>query len=159
MTDLLIYSLTLYSVLGSAIIAGVLFIFSNTIMASLAQLPAAQGIVAMQHINRIILNPLFFILFLGTAFTSTLLAVSQLWHWLKPSSMILLLACACYLVGTLLVTMVFNVPMNNALKAIDPQTVQATELWATYLRKWIFWNHVRMVASLLAAVFFILALG
>lgn len=156
MTHILIYSLTLYSALGSALIAGVLFIFSNTIMASLAQLPAAQGITAMQHINRIILNPLFFILFMGTAVTSFLLAASQLWHW---SSLILLLGSVCYLVGTLLVTMIFNVPMNNALKAAAPQTAQAAELWAAYLKKWVFWNHVRVVASLCAAVFFILALG
>ena len=48
--------------------------------------------------------------------------------------------------------------MNNKLKAADPQTAQAAELWSTYLKKWVFWNHIRVVASLLAAVFFILAL-
>jgi len=156
MTHYLIYSLTLYSALGSALMAGVFFIFSNTVMASLAQLPAAQGITAMLHINRIILNPLFFMVFMGSAVTSLLLAVS--WFWQDGSSPILLLGCVSYLVGTLLVTMIFNVPMNNALKAVVPQTDQAAELWATYLKKWVFWNHVRVVASLCAAVFFILAL-
>ena len=96
MTHILIYSLTLYSALGSALMAGVFFIFSNTVMASLAQLPAAQGITAMQHINRDILNPLFFMVFLGTAATSLLLAASQLWY---SSSHILLWGCVCYLVG------------------------------------------------------------
>jgi len=153
---MIIYSLTLYSALGSALVAGILFIFSNTIMTSLAQLPAAQGITAMQHINKIILNPLFFMVFMGTAGTSLLLAVS--WLWQEGSSLILLLGCVCYLVGVLFVTMRFNVPMNNALKAVAPQTAQAAALWAIYLKKWVFWNHIRVIASLLSAVFFILAL-
>lgn len=158
MTNNLIVGLTLYSALGSGLIAGVFFIFSNTIMASLAQLPVAQGIAAMQNINRIILNPLFFMAFLGTAVTTLLLAANWLWHWQQPGSQTLLLGCLCYLVGVLLVTMIFNVPMNNMLKAVDPQTTQSAEMWATYLKNWTFWNHVRGAASFFAAVFFILAL-
>lgn len=154
---MIIYSLTLYSALGSALVAGILFIFSNTIMASLAQLPAAQGITAMQHINRIILNPLFFLVFMGTAATSLLLAAS--WLWNESYSLMLLLGCLSYLVGVLFITIRFNVPMNNALKASDPQTDKAAALWATYLDRWVFWNHVRVVASFFAAVLFILSQG
>lgn len=159
MTNNLIVGLTLYSALGSALMAGVFFIFSNTIMPSLAELPTTQGIAAMQHINRIILNPLFFMAFLGTAIATLLLTANHLWHWQQPSSQYLLLGCLCYLVGALLVTMIFNVPMNNTLKAADPQTTVAADLWATYLKNWTFWNHVRAVASFFAAVFFMLALA
>jgi uncharacterized membrane protein len=108
--------------------------------------------------GEIILNPLFFMAFLGTAVASFLLAGNLLWHWQQPSAQYLLLGCLCYLAGALLVTMIFNVPMNNTLKAEDPQTTRAAELWATYLKNWTFWNHVRGAASFLAAVFFILAL-
>ena len=159
MTNNLIYGLTLYSALGSALMAGVFFIFSNTVMPSLEELPAKQGIAAMQHINRIILNPLFFMAFLGTAFTTLLLAANHIWHWPQPNSQYLILGCLCYLAGALLVTMIFNVPMNNVLKAADPQTNVAADLWATYLENWTFWNHVRAVASFFAAVIFTLALA
>lgn len=153
MTHDLIYGLTLYSALGSGLVAGIFFIFSNTIMASLAQLPVTQGIAAMQHINRIILNPLFFMVFIGTAVTTFLLATNQLWHWQQLSSQMLLLGCFCYLIGTFFITMIVNVPMNNILKTVDPQTAQAADIWATYLKKWTFWNHVRGAASFFAAIF------
>ncbi len=138
--------------------AGVFFIFSNTVMSALARLQPPQGIAAMQSINSIILNPLFFFAFFGTAATSTLLAVSLLWRWQHPGSVYLLFGSMLYLVGTILVTIVFNVPMNEALKTVEPESTEATPLWVRYLTKWTAWNHVRTVASFLGAVSFILAL-
>lgn len=158
MTHNLLVGLTLYSALGSGLIAGVFFIFSNTVMPSLAQLPVAQGIFAMQTINRIILNPLFFLVFLGTTVTIVLLAANHPWYWQQSSSQYLFLGCLCYLLGALFVTVIFNVPMNNALETVDPQTAEAENLWANYLKNWTFWNHVRGAASFSAALFFILAL-
>ena len=60
-----------------------------------------------------------------------------------------------YLVGTVVVTMLFNVPKNNALANLNPSTVQAATLWGDYLSSWTFWNHVRTVA---ASALFIVAL-
>lgn len=158
MTHNLLVGLTLYSALGSGLIAGVFFIFSNTVMPSLAQLPVTQGIFAMQTINRIILNPLFFLAFFGTAVTIVLLAANHLWHGQESSSQYIFLGCLCYLLGAFLVTVIFNVPMNKVLEAVNPQTAEAENLWANYLKNWTFWNHVRGAASLSAALFFILAL-
>ena len=45
------------------------------------------------------------------------------------------------------VTMVFNVPLNDALAAADTSSPEAASLWARYLKDWTFWNHVRMAAS------------
>ena len=140
------------------VFAGVFFILSNTVMSALARLQPPQGIAAMQSINSIILNPLFFVAFFGTAATSTLLAVSLLWRWQHPGSVYLLFGSMLYLVGTILVTIVFNVPMNEALKTVEPESTEATPLWVRYLTKWTAWNHVRTVASFLGAVSFILAL-
>ena len=81
MIDNIFFVLTLLTALGCGLVAGILFIFSNTVMSALAGLQPPQGIAAMQGINRIILNPLFFVVFLGTGVTSILLAVSLLWRW------------------------------------------------------------------------------
>ena len=158
MIDDLFFILTLLSALGCGLMAGVFFIFSNTVMNALARLQPPRGIAAMQSINSTILNPLFFVAFLGTAATSILLAVSLLWRWQQPGAVYLLSGCLLYLVGSILVTIVFNVPMNEALETVEPESVEAANLWTRYLTNWTAWNHVRTVASFLGAVSFILAL-
>ncbi|MCH7926532.1 MAG: DUF1772 domain-containing protein [Candidatus Dadabacteria bacterium] len=158
MIDNLFFTLTLLSALGCGLMAGVFFIFSNTVMSALARLQPPQGIAAMQSINRTILNPLFFVAFLGTAATSILLAISLLWRWQQPGAVYLLAGSLLYLVGAILVTIVFNVPMNEALETVEPESVEAANLWTRYLTNWTAWNHVRTVASFLGAVSFILAL-
>ena len=63
-----------------------------------------------------------------------------------------------YVIGTVLVTMVFNVPLNNALAAVDPASGEGAAVWADYLRTWTNWNHVRTLAALAASGAFISAL-
>jgi uncharacterized membrane protein len=53
------------------------------------------------------------------------------------------------------VTTVFNVPLNNALAAASGQA--ATDLWQQrYLTDWVWWNHVRTLASIGALALFVL---
>jgi uncharacterized membrane protein len=54
--------------------------------------------------------------------------------------------------------MVFNVPLNNALAAVDPASSEGAAVWADYLRTWTNWNHVRTLAALAASGAFIFAL-
>lgn len=159
MVDSLFFTLTLLAALGCGVVAGIFFIFSNCVMSALARLQPPQGIAAMQAINSTILNPLFFVVFLGTAVTSILLTISLLWRWQQPGAVTLLAGSLLYLVGAILVTIVFNVPMNESLDTVKPKSVEAANLWAKYLTNWTAWNHVRTVAALLAATSFILALG
>jgi uncharacterized membrane protein len=156
--DNLFFTLTLLSALGCGLMAGVFFIFSNTVMSALAQRPPQQGISAMQAINRIILNRLFLGAFLGTAATSVLLTVSLLWRWQQAGSAYLLAGSLLYLAGVTAVTIRFNVPINEALDTANPESVETATLWAKYLTNWTAWNHVRTVAAFLAATFFMLAL-
>jgi uncharacterized membrane protein len=41
-----------------------------------------------------------------------------------------------YLVGTVGVTIAFNVPLNNALAIVKPESAEGAILWAKYLRDW-----------------------
>jgi uncharacterized membrane protein len=54
--------------------------------------------------------------------------------------------------------MLFNVPRNNTLAAIEPTGPEAARIWADYLGAWTFWNHVRAVAALAGAALLTLAL-
>jgi len=68
-----------------------------------------------------------------------------------------LLGCFLYLVGAILVTIACNVPLNDALAAVDPSKADAVPIWTNYLKIWTAWNHVRTVASLAAAALFTVA--
>ena len=74
--------------------------------------------------------------------------LTALTHWRSPGSVYLLVGGALYLVGSLLVTAVCNVPKNDALASVAPAAPDSAGLWARYLASWTAWNHVRTVASL-----------
>lgn len=143
-------TLKLFTVIGCGLVAGVFFAFSTFVMSALARLPAAQGIAAMQSINLTVINPWFMIAFLGTAIACILLAISSLLKWQQPGVAYLLVGSLLYLIGTFLVTIVFNVPLNEALAKANPDSLEGTNLWAQYLTQWTFWNHIRTVAALAA---------
>ncbi|MFK7801300.1 MAG: DUF1772 domain-containing protein [Anaerolineae bacterium] len=151
-------NLTLLAALGSGVMAGVFFIFSNTVMSALGQLKPAEGIAAMQAINKVILNPLFFVAFIGTGIVCLGLALSLFWSWPATGAGYLLAGCLIYIAGSFVVTMVFNVPMNDALDAVSASSTEAADLWATYLVRWTLWNHVRTAASFLSAAALTLSL-
>jgi uncharacterized membrane protein len=156
--DDLLFILTLVSALGCGLIAGVFFAFSGFVMKALARLPPAQGVAAMQSINVAVLNRWFFSAFFGTAAACLLLAVSSLFIWDEPRAIYRLIGSGLYLVGTILVTIVFNVPRNDALATVDPASADVTSLWASYLMQWTAWNHVRTLAALAGAAALTIAL-
>ncbi len=153
------FALKLFAALGCGLMAGVFFAFSTFVMIALARLQPTQGITAMQAINITVINPLFMVVFLGTAAACILLLVSSLSKWHQPGVVYLLLGCLFYLIGTLGVTIVFNVPMNEALAKVEASSSDGASLWSSYLTNWTFWNHVRTTAALAAAASLTIALG
>jgi uncharacterized membrane protein len=144
--------------LGCGLIAGLYFAFSTFIMTALGRIEAVQGIAAMNAINSTILRSLFMPLFFGTTLVSLALGVLALLRFGQPGTAAMLAGGLLYVVGMFIVTMVANVPLNNALAAIEPGGSQTASVWAHYLDKWTFWNHVRTVASIAASACFIVAL-
>ncbi len=150
--------LIIAAVLGSGLVAGIFFAFSTFVMRALGQLRENQGIAAMKAINVTVLNPWFFLAFFGTAAVCVPVAFLAFGNAGGTNRAYLLAGCALYLFGCVLVTMVFNVPLNNRLAAAEPESPGAEALWAEYLSRWTLWNHVRTAASLAAAGLFALAL-
>lgn len=153
-----IFILTLVTALGSGLMAGMMYAFSTFIMKSFGMLEPAHGIEAMQVINRVILNPWFLGIFMGTTLACLVLGGITIWQGGGPATSYLLAGCALYVVGMFLVTAVFNVPMNNALEAVEAVSQEAAMLWDTYLKRWTFWNHVRTLAAMVATVLLILSM-
>ncbi len=150
--------LTPAAVLGCGLVAGIFFAFSSFVMSALGRLPAKEGIAAMQAINITVLNPWFFAAFFGTAAACLVLVVLALTGWNGAHAEYLIAGSALYLLGTILVTIAFNVPLNDRLAAVDPGRSDGAVLWTHYLVRWNSWNHVRTAASLGAAAAFTMAL-
>ena len=56
------------------------------------------------------------------------------------------------------VTIVFNVPLKEALAKVEPDSTSGANLWASYLANWTVWNHIRAAAALAAAASLTIAL-
>lgn len=149
--------LTLVTLIGCGLVAGVFYAFSTFVMKALGALPPAQGVAAMQSINIVVINPLFMAAFVGTAVTCLALAVTAFARWSDGRAAWWLAGAVLYVVGCFAVTIVFNVPRNDALAALKPESAEAARLWASYLVRWTLWNHVRGAASLLATAAFAMA--
>ncbi|CAM5368039.1 anthrone oxygenase family protein [Streptomyces aurantiogriseus] len=152
------FVLTVLGMLGTGLVAGVFYGFSTFVMKGLASLPPAQGVAAMKAINVTAVTPAFMIVFVGSAGVCAVLAVVTFVLWPGDGRVELLLGSALYLFGSFGVTMIANVPRNNALLKLAPGTAEAAAYWPTYVREWTAWNHVRTVASAAAALAYVLAL-
>jgi uncharacterized membrane protein len=144
------YVLTFVSALGCGLAAGAFFAFSTFIMKALGRLPAAQGIAAMQSINVAVITPLFMLALFGTGAACLVLAIAAPFVWQTPGAAYVRAGGFLYVLGTVVVTMVFNVPRNNALARVDPASAEGSRLWAGYLSNWTAWNHMRTIAALAA---------
>lgn len=154
----LLYYLTFASAMGSGLLAGIFFTFSAFIMTSLARLPAEHGISAMQSINTTILQSLFILVFMGTTSLSIILGIASSIKLGTAGAAYVLTGSLLIFVGVFLVTIVFNVPLNDTLASVTSGSSEGSRVWTEYLAGWMPWNHVRTIASIAALACFIIAL-
>lgn len=154
MTTRLLTFLLIVASVGAGLMGGLFFIFSNTIMTAFDRLPAGGGVPAMQRINEVILNPVFFLFFFGTAVLCLVLLVSYLGQLEKPAAWLACTGALLYLLGCIGVTMVCNVPLNNKLAALPATATDLVAQWQAYRGPWTLWNHVRTITCALAAAAF-----
>lgn len=159
MNDRTIYAMSFLAVLGTGLVAGVFLAFSSFVMAALARLPTAGGISAMQSINVTVINPLFMAVLFGTGVACLALGYSVVRGEFSGPNILMIAGVALYLVGTIVITLAFNVPLNDMLAGLDPNGSEAATQWKGYLRNWTFWNHVRGLAAFLACGAFARALS
>tara|TARA_R110002049_G_scaffold307897_2_gene510067 strand:- start:413 stop:847 length:435 start_codon:yes stop_codon:yes gene_type:complete len=125
--------------LSMVIMVGLYFTFSNTVMTCLGKIESGADV--MVEINRVILNPVFMAVFWISGLGSLYLVVT--------AKGLVFIAALVFLVGTTLVTIVKNVPLN---KQLQDAGAERERVWRRYLDKWVFWNHVRTVAAIGSAM-------
>ncbi|WP_420408797.1 DUF1772 domain-containing protein [Hoeflea sp.] len=135
-----------------AALGGVFLAFSDFIMRSLDLVKSQSGIEAMQVINVEIMRSVFMVLFFGLAVVSVFLFV---YAWLNVDDTpgrLLMISGALYLLGVFALTAFGNVPLNNALAGLEPQTGAALSFWKeSYMTRWVSLNTARTLACFLAS--------
>jgi uncharacterized membrane protein len=143
--------LLILSALFCGLMAGFFFAFSFLVMRALEVQPGVAGMPVMQTINVVVFNPVFGIAFSAAPAFCVFAMNTALVRRREPAANYALAGGALYLAGTLYVTVLGNVPLNDALAAVDATSGAAAAMWATYLREWVPWNHLRTAAAFAAA--------
>ena len=126
-------------ILQVGLTAGLLLIFSIAVNPGLARLSEEEYYRAMKFINQIILNPIFFLVFIGPVITMPLLTYMSR----NDSNMFILtlFSTILYFLGVILITSFKNIPLNNRLEKLNPEEFRDVFLW--YKKPWNFWHNIR----------------
>lgn len=107
------------------------------------------AIGAMQAMNASVRNAVFAPAFFGTPLAQLVAAVLAIMARRGRSAIAFGIAALVYLGGGLLLTLLVNVPMNEALAlvAIPADAASAAAVWRAYSEPWQMWNLLRTAAS------------
>lgn len=150
--------LTSAAAVAAAVNAGVFFDFSFVIMPGLRELPAAQGISALQAFDRTAVSAPLMLLMFGTAALCVVLIVRAAITWGSAASPWILAAAISFLLAVVVITGAGNVPISASVDALDPSSPDAATRWDDLFTQWVWWNHARVLTSIAAAAGFVIAL-
>ena len=86
------------------------------------------------------------------------LALAASFNWSKPGSAYLLVGSLLFLSFPFGVTLLKNVPLNNRLATVKPESTEGASYWQHFLASWALWNHLRWLGALAAMASLLLAL-
>lgn len=142
-------ALTFATLVLAGAMAGFFYAYSMSVMWAFDAIDPKAAIAAMQSINIVVRNAIFFPAFFGTPVVALVAAGLWLAQGLPNVALLLALAAIAYLVGTFLVTIALNVPMNERLaRTTIPAEIEAARtIWEAYSVPWTLWNHIRTLSS------------
>jgi uncharacterized membrane protein len=147
--------------ISTAAVGGMFYIFSTMVMKGLDRTEPVEALSAMRGINaQANASAPFLIFFMGSTLLAAVVGVIAALRLSQPGNGYLL-AGAVLSVLAFVVTMAFNVPLNNHLDGLDPSALSAADAlreWKAYLVPWTNWNHVRTVTPLVGAVLMLIGL-
>lgn len=146
--------LAVVAAIAAAVNAGVFFDFSFVVMPGIRELPPEQGIAALQAFDRTAVTPPLMLLMYGTSLLCIAAIVRAATRWDRFASPWTIVAALAFLLATVVITGMGNVPVSAAVDALDPSGAGAAARWDELFAQWLSWNHARTAAAVLAAVGF-----
>jgi uncharacterized membrane protein len=153
--------LTALAALASAAAGGTMYAFSTFVMRGLDRTGPVDAITAMRGINTAANgSPAFLLGYFGATILAVAVVVTAVVRLTQPSSWWLLAGAVFGILGAV-ITMAFNVPLNNHLDAVNPDGLSpadAAREWQAYLSTWTAWNHVRTATSFVGSALMLVGL-
>ena len=140
------------STLMCSLVAGLLFSYAIVVMPGLKGLDDKSFIKAFQVTDRIIQDnhPLFLLVWLGSAVSIIIFAVSSFGKLEGIDFFLMLLALATYILGVQMPTIIIHLPLNNKLQKVDVDNSSEEELKAVRIEFEPRWNKSNEIRTFMA---------
>ena len=137
------------AMLSSGAMFGFFYAWVSSTMWGLDAADPNVAISAMQAMNASVRNPVFALGYFGTPLALAAGTLVALKRGERRAALVFGSGGLLYVLGVVLPTSMFNVPLNEMLAAVEaPLAVgRAREVWQSYSAPWQFWNSVRAVAA------------
>lgn len=141
--------------------AGIFFTWTNAVKPGIGTLDDMTYMKAFQAMNRLILNPLFYIVFILPVLTISISTYMSFGSTKLYVFELFLLSTLLYVLGVFLITILGNIPLNELLENTDLEKISLTELsdlrWKIE-NKWNNFNLIRTVSSFISFLLLVICL-
>ncbi len=152
--EITLKTLVLFSaILLTGLSAGLFFAWQVSVIPGTKRVQDSVYIETMQKINRAIINPPFMVIFLGPLF---LQIISFVLYWNTSKTLWLILgASILYGIGTVIVTGLGNVPLNDKLDTLSLNDLIEKQMASERQYYEARWNRLHTVRTVFAVLSFI----
>jgi uncharacterized membrane protein len=139
--------------------AGIFFTWTNAVTPGIGKLKDIEYLCALQSMNRVILNPAFYMIFICPIVTVPLATVFN--YNTEPSFIfwLLLVTSIIYSLGVFFITILGNIPLNELLDKnnLDKFSLEdAGNLRNEIEKKWNNYNFIRTITSSISLILLII---
>ncbi len=158
-SEFFVFALVL-TILLCTLVSGLLFGFAVVVMPGVAKLSDRDFLLAFKHMDGIIQNnqPLFMLVWVGSILSVLVSAILGTMDLSGQEAVLLWIGCGWYLLGGQLPTIVFNIPLNNTIQALEIDKLNESELTnsrVNFEAKWNRWNNIRTINGIIAVSTFL----
>lgn len=143
-------ALLFMTILLTGLTAGLCFTWTNAITPGIGKMDDIGFLQAFQQMNRVIINPLFMIVFFGP-FLLNIILIYLKYQNQDKSFWVFVVATTLFILGVAFVTVSKNVPLNEMLDRTELASTSAEELKALRQRfenPWKQWHMVRTLSAI-----------
>jgi uncharacterized membrane protein len=153
-----IKTVTLFlAIILTGLSAGLFYAWQVSVIPGTRKLMDMTYLQSMQSINKEILNPAFFLIFMGSPL---ILAITTIQHYNNGVTFwILLAATLVYAFGTFAVTALGNVPLNDTLEALNLAELADAEVVQFRNSYELKWNRLHLIRTVFAVFSFLFSLA
>jgi uncharacterized membrane protein len=141
--------------LSAGLMAGLFYAWSVSVTPGLVKVDDENYLHAFQSMNRAILNPAFFIFFMGLVILLPLLSYLYYHSPVSAQFWFILIATFLYMFGVMAVTIFGNVPMNNTLEVLKIDLMKPEQMASFRMGFESKWNNLNMIRTICSSIAFV----